>query len=413
LGQVELLRSNRSFRLLFVATVGSLLGTWLATIALTVEIKDETNSGLWVAALLVSLFLPAVVVGFTAGPLVDRLERRRLMVACDLVRAGLFCALPFVHSPGAVVALGGATGVANGLFKPAVKAGLPNLLDQRDLERGNALFETAENIAWAIGPLIGGAIVATAGADAAYWINAASFVASALLIRMIAASRLQSEQAASQGHWHDLKEGFSLLRSSPAVQTVVATWSVFMVASACIEVGEVFIAKNSFDAGDFGFGLLFGVGGLGLAAGSLAGGALVRGRAIGPFYAPAIAMTGVGYLLASVAPNVWVALPAVLFGGIGNGAAALFNVLLIQRGVVDRLRGRAFTVAMGLTYSVLGLAMAVAGPLTSALGGRWVWAIGGMFCLLSSAVAFALVPRLREPVHEDEPELEHAKAAAL
>jgi MFS family permease len=197
------------------------------------------------------------------------------------------------------------------------------------------------------------------------------------------------------------------------VQTVVATWSVFMVASACIEVGEVFIAKNSFDAGDFGFGLLFGVGGLGLAAGSLAGGALVRGRAIGPFYPPAIAMTGVGYLLASVAPNVWVALPAVLFGGVGNGAAALFNVLLIQRGVVDRLRGRAFTVAMGLTYSVLGLAMAVAGPLTSALGGRWVWAIGGMFCLLASAVALALVPRLHEVVREDEPELEHAKAAAL
>ena len=75
-GAAELLRRNRGFRLLFVATLGSLLGTWLATIALTVDVYDQTHSGTWVSALLIAVFLPTVVVGVAVGPLLDRLSRR-------------------------------------------------------------------------------------------------------------------------------------------------------------------------------------------------------------------------------------------------------------------------------------------------------------------------------------------------
>jgi MFS family permease len=412
-GYLELLRRNGGFRLLFAATLGSLLGTWLATIALTVEIKDATDSGLWVAALLVSLFLPTVVVGLTVGPLIDRLQRRRLMIFADLVRASVFCALPFAHSPAAIVALGATAGVANGFFKPAVNAGLPNLLDDADLEKGNALFQSVENVTWAAGPLVGGAIVALSGPDLAYWINAASFVFSAFLISLIPARRLQSEQALSKGHWRDLADGFALLRTAPALQVVVAAWSVVMLGSACIDVGEVFIAKDSFDAGDFGFGLLFASGGLGLAIGSIAGGMLAERRAIRTLYGPAIVITGMGYLFASGAPNIWLALPVVALAGAGNGAASLYNVLLIQRGVPDRLRGRAFTIAMSITYAVLGPAMAAAGPVTSALGGRWIWAIGGALCVVAGFVALALAPRLRTAGTISEDELQGVDPALI
>ena len=258
-----------------------------------------------------------------------------------------------------------------------MNAGLPNLLEDDDLEPGNALLQTVENVTWAAGPLIGGAIVAASGPHVAYWVNAASFVVSALLISMIPARRLQSEQALSKGHWHDLREGFGLLRTSPALKVVVIAWSVAMLGSACVDVGEVVIAKESFNAGDFGFGLLFAAGGVGLAVGSIAGGALAQRRPIRSLYAPAIALSGVGYALAAFAPNIWIALPLVALAGFGNGGASLYNVLLVQRGVPDRYLGRAFTVAMSITYAVLGPAMAAAGPLTSALGGRWIWGIGG------------------------------------
>src|SRR5215211_4510436 len=323
MGYLALLRRNRGFRLLFLATLGSLVGTWLATIALTVEIKDTTDSGAWVSALLIAVFLPTILVGLVVGPLLDRLSRRGLMIGADLLRAGVFVVVPFVDDPAPIVALAAVAGLGNAVYRPTVNAGMPNLLAEHELERGNALFQTVENAAWAAGPLLGGVVVAVSGTHTAYWINAVSFIFSALLIQLIAARDLQSEAALSRGHWRDLADGIALARHSPAVQTVIAAWSVAMLGVACINVGEIFIAKDSFDAGSFGYGFLFGAGGVGLAIGSFAGGWLAERRPIRVLYGPSIILAGIGYIVASVVPNVWFAAPAVVVAGMGNGAAAL------------------------------------------------------------------------------------------
>jgi len=411
-GAAELLRRNRGFRLLFVATLGSLLGTWLATIALTVDVYDRTHSGTWVSALLIAVFLPTVLVGIVVGPLLDRLSRRRLMIASDLLRAAVFVALPFVHQPAALVALAGVAGLGNAVYRPTVNAAMPNLLAEDDLERGNALFQTVENMAWAVGPIVGGAIVAASGTHAAYWINAASFVFSALLIRLIPARRLQSDVPVSRGHWRDIADGLSFVRASQALRVILLAWSVEMIAVACVNVGEVIIAKDSFNAGDFGYGLLFGASGVGLAIGSFFGGMLAERRAVAVLYGPSMVLAGLGYLVASGAPNVWVATPLVVVAGVGSGAAALYNVLLIQRSVPDSFRGRAFTLAMSVTYAVLGPAMAIAGPLTNLLGARWIWAIGACFSMLAGLVAVLLSSRLRTAPPAETAELERAVAAS-
>ena len=184
-----------------------------------------------------------------------------------------------------------------------------------------------------------------------------------------------------------------------------------MLGVACINVGEVVIAKSSFNAGDFGFGLLFGAGGVGLAIGSFYGGMLAERRPIAGLYGPAIILAGLGYGIAAGAPNVWLASLAVVIAGIGNGASALYNVLLIQRGVPDAYRGRAFTITMSVTYAILGPAMAIAGPVTTALGGRWIWAIGACLFGLSGLVAIALSPRLRDSGPVTEADVEDAETA--
>ena len=123
--RLGLMRRSPSFGLLFLATAGSSFGTYLAAIALTVHIYGLTGSGVWVAGLLIADFLPIVVIGLLLGPLVDRVSRRKLMVVSDLVRFGVFAALPFVDSPEAIVGLAAVAGVATGFFRPAVYAGLP------------------------------------------------------------------------------------------------------------------------------------------------------------------------------------------------------------------------------------------------------------------------------------------------
>ena len=104
--RLGLVRRSPAFGLLLLATAGSGFGTYLAAIVLTVDVFDgaESNRGLWVAALLVADFLPIVLIGLLFGPLVDRLSRRGLMIVSDLVRFGVFAALPFVDSPAAIVA---------------------------------------------------------------------------------------------------------------------------------------------------------------------------------------------------------------------------------------------------------------------------------------------------------------------
>src|SRR5919199_1749252 len=94
LAPLTLLRRAPGFRLLFFATFGSSLGSLLAVVALAIDVKDRTDSGKWVAALLFANLVPGIAVGLTLGPLLDRLSRRRLMIAADLVRLGVFCALP-------------------------------------------------------------------------------------------------------------------------------------------------------------------------------------------------------------------------------------------------------------------------------------------------------------------------------
>jgi MFS family permease len=382
-----------SFRLLFLATLGSGFGTWLAFIGLAIDVKDRTDSGAWVSALLIADVLPAVAIGLLAGPLVDRLSRKGLMIGADLLRAAIFALLPFAGSAAVIIALAALAGVGTGLFRPAVYAGLPNLVDDEDLPRANGLIQGVENLAWAVGPLLGGALVAASGPDLAYWVNAGTFLVSALLLSGIPARVLQAGTAESHGHWRDLLEGFTFVLRTHALVTVLVVWSVFMLASAGINVAEVFLAKDTFDSGDFGYGLLVGATGLGLVLGSLAAGWLLDRHSLARVYPGSIYLVALAVAAGALAPNVWIAAGCVLVVGAANGAAVVCNALLVQRGSPDALRGRVFTVLMSSSFGVLALGLVVAGPLTDAVGPRWVWGAAAALAAVSATLALVLTRR--------------------
>jgi MFS family permease len=388
--QLSLLSTAPGFRLLFLATLGSSLGTLLATVALVVDVKDRTDSGSWVSLLMIVEFLPAVAVGLFLGPLLDRISRRGLMIVSDLVRAGVFCTLPFANTAGQIVALAGIAGLATGFFRPAVYAGLPNLVDEQELARANSLIQTSENVSWAVAPIIGGALVAASGPELAYWLNGASFLVSALLLLRLPADRLQGALAVSRGHLGDLKDGFArVLRTRPLL-TVLVVWTLALGAVASSQTAQVFLAKDAFNAGDFGYGLIFGCIGLGLAVGSFGAGTWLERRSVGSVYSASILLQAIGLAAAAVAPNVWISLPCFVLAGIGNGTAVVCNSLLVQRGAPDPIRGRVFTVIMSVNYAVYGLGFVIAGPLTDSVGPRWVFGGVGIVLAFASVVAYAL-----------------------
>ena len=405
--QLSLLGTAPGFRLLFLATMGSSLGTLLATVALVVDVKDRTNSGPWVGALMFVEFLPAVAVGLFFGPFLDRLPRRGVMIVSDLVRFGVFCALPFATSAGQIVALAGIAGFTTGFFRPAVYAGLPNLVEEHELARANSLIQTSENLSWTLAPVIGGALVAVTNPDTAYWVNAASFLLSALLIFRIPGGKLQGIVAASRGHLHDLADGVARVLQTRALLTVLVVWTIALGGVAASNTAQIFLAKDTFSGGDFGYGLVFGCIGLGLAIGSFGAGTWVEHRSVGNVYAASILLQAIGIGAAAVMPNVWTALPCFVLSGIGNGTAVVCNSLLVQRGASDEIRGRVFTVIMSVNYAVYGVGVLVAGPLIDSFGPRWVFGGVGILLSFASLIGYVL-SRAGVEIREHTAEIEAA-----
>ncbi|MBA2476047.1 MAG: MFS transporter [Actinobacteria bacterium] len=388
--QLDVLRRAPGFRRLFLATLGSGLGTGMAVIALTVDVFDRTGSGTWVAALLVADFLPMLVIGLLLGPLVDRFSRRRVLVVSDLIRFAVFCVLPFAGSPAAIVGLAAVIGFATGFFRPSVYAGMPNLVAERDLSHANSLFQSIENVTFMVGPLIGGVLLAVSGTGLVYGLNAATFLLSAGLIVGISDASLQAGAAESKGHWHDLAAGFRLVLRSRPLTTVLVVWTIVMLANAQVNVSEVALAKVSFGAGNLGFGVLAACAGLGLMLGSVSAGSVLEQRPVSMVYGGSIGLMAFGFGAAALSPSIWIAAVSVVVSGFGNGVASVCNPLFVQRGAPDHLRGRAFTVVMSVNFAMLGVGMALAGPFTDWAGARWVWGAAALVYVGASVVALLM-----------------------
>ena len=403
-GRLSPLRRNPGFALLFWATAGSAVGTYLAALALSVDVFDRTGSGTWLAALLIADFLPIVVIGIALGPLIDRLSRRRLMIASDLVRVLVFVALPFVDRPALIVVLAAVNGIATGFFRPAAWAGFPNLVLEEDREQATSLLSTAEHIAWTLGPVVAGGMLALSGPSLAYWVNAATFLLSAALVARIPGRSLRSEEPITRGHWDDLRAGIGLVFRSRPLLTVLVAWNVSALATAFVNVAEVPLVKDDLGGGNIGLGFLVGATGVGLVIGSFFAASALERLGMRGLYAGSLLLMAVGFGAASVSPTVAVAAVLAAFATIGNGAAIVCNQLLVQAGAPDAMRGRALAVLMSTYYGVLGLAMAAAGLLVDGAGARVAWAVAGGVYLLSTVLAFALTGVPGEEAAPEQPE---------
>ena len=209
--------------------------------------------------------------------------------------------------------------------------------------------------------MLAGTLVSLSGAHVVYWMNAATFLFSASLILRIPGRFLQSEQGITRGHWRDLREGFTAFQSSNALQVALFGFGLTMLATGLVNPSEIFLAKRSLGTGAFGFGLLWTGSGIGLVAGSIVIGILLRGRDVLDLYVYAFVPLTVGLVGAAAAPTIWVAAPAMTLAGFGQGLAFPMTILIIQRYTSDRLRGRAFTVVISVHSALLALAMVASG----------------------------------------------------
>ena len=388
--RLGLLRRSPSFGYLFLATAGSSFGTYLAAIALVLQIRDLTGSGIWVAALLIADFLPIVVIGFLLGPLVDRLSRRRLMIASDLVRFGVFAALPFVGSPEGLVVLAGVTGVATGFFFPAANAAIPNLVPEEELANANSLTVTVDTLAMTLGPLLGAVLYAAWGPTVPYALNAVTFLVSAAFVVRIRETSLRSEDPLTRGHWRDVADGLKLVATSRPLLTVLVVWNVALLGAGAVNVAEVFYAKDVLDAGDLGYGALVAASGVGLAIGSFLSAPALGRVGLRRNYVGSLVLMGVGWGAAALSGSIWLAVAFVVGGAAGNGVRRRLQPparTARRAGSVPRPRTRD---DHELELRRCRARHGAAGVLTDVVGPRAVWIGAGAIYLFSALVALVM-----------------------
>jgi MFS family permease len=392
---ISLLRRNRDFRRLYLASVISLGGDWFLLIALFGLMLDLTGQALAVAFTIAAQDLTYFLASPFAGVLADRLDRRRLMIACDLARAAIVLGFLLVRTDElawlAYVLLA-ATATFAAAFEPASAAALPNVVDERDLAIANALSGSLWGTMLAVGGALGGIVAGVFGSDVAIVADSASFVLSAVLIVRVRTSFAEARTATAPSSLReDTVETVRYARKDHRVLALLAVKFGWGIAGGVLVLLPL-LALGEFGAGEIGLGLLMAARGIGALIGPFVGRSLAgpQDRRLFGAIGGALGTFGVGYALLGLAPGLVFAMGAVLVAHVGGGAQWTLSSYGLQRVVPDRIRGRIFAVDGMLVTLTFGLSSILTGLLADVFGpGPTALAMGAV--ALAWAVTWALL----------------------
>jgi predicted MFS family arabinose efflux permease len=379
-------RSRSPVRRLALARLISLTGGAAAYLALNYVIYQKTGSAAWVALALILTFGAIGLASPFAGALGDRFDRRKVMIASDLLGAAAFFAMALVEDPGLLIGLAFLAALAEAPFLSASTAAIPNLVDEDQISYANGLVALGRNAGIVLGPVIGGLVVASVGAGVVFAVNAASFVVSAGLVASVR-GRFSGDREESEEH-RGLRAGFRFLFSDRVLRTMALTWLGIVLALGMTMVADVPLAEL-FDVGSFGYGLLIACWGGGSIVGALVSRYLNARTEALAFVAGTgvVAATCIGV---GVSPWFSLVLVTIFVMGIGDGLTLVAQQGIMQRRTPDAVRSRVSGAFDAVIHMGLVPSYALAGPAVAALGARGVYVAGGLAAILALAIAIAL-----------------------
>jgi MFS family permease len=304
-----------------------------------------------------------VLFGAFAGVVVDRLDKRRLMIGMDILRAALMLSVPFVaaQSLPAVYVLSFATATAGVFFDPARLAIIPEIVPPSRLLRANSLISTGENLTEILGWAAAGLLIASLSTAVAFELDAATFLVSAValgLMRYSAPARA-AVQRTGRAFGHELREGFRLLRGDSRLLANTVMIVVCTAGLGAVYPLTFFFAVNVLDGGPGEFGALEAIVGAGFFVGSLVLVAFAPRVHKGRLMIGGLAVMGACVALVATTWSFWsAAVPLALFG-IANAivliAVDTYLQEIVPQGIRGRVLGTRFTITQGM-YAVSVLA---------------------------------------------------------
>jgi MFS family permease len=403
---VRLLRDNRNYRAVWTGQIVSEIGDHFNNIAVLSLAMEHANAGLVVTGVFLSRAVPMLIAGPVAGVLLDRMDRRRVMIASDLVRAVIALGFIFAitHRENWVLfALSAMLMFASPFFTSGRSSILPTIATREELHTANTMTQTTAWASLTIGTFLG-AVGTQFGYKAAFLFNTLSFLISALCVSRLhkpGGFRPVAALKQSVSGLRDYLDGLRYMRSVPLFSSIALISVGWASGGGAAQVLFSLFGEKVFHAGPMGIGVIWGCAGIGL----LIGGTIAYwlGKRINfDQYKWTIAIVyvihGGAYILFSQMPTLaW----ACVFIALSRGAVAVSSVLNVSQlmhHVDDRYRGRIFATLESLTWSTMMVSMMAAGAASTVYSPRTIGAWAG--ALSSTTAIFWTWRNLRGKIPE-------------
>jgi MFS family permease len=396
-GTFDVLRLNPAFRRLWMATVSTSLGQWMQSTAigwLALELSDKSS---FVGLVAFAAGIPFLIVSIPGGLLLDRVDRRKVLIACQFIAA--FCAVlisadvisGFVRT-WHLLLFAFANGSLQAIMNPAQQAIVPSLVSRARLTNGIALMSAGQNMTRVVGPSIAGSIIGFAGTGAAFLCQAIALIAALLLMITAKFPDISVQRATTS--LGSVFDGARIVWNSPSLRAIITMVSIsILLVFPYLSFLSVF-ARDVLEIGPEGLGILMASSGFGAVIGSIYVATRKQQPSGKAFIASGIVY---GFLIAgfAVAPNLLWAVPLlVLAGFLGSAYVSLVNSS-IQHQITDETRGRVMSIYM-LTWGFTPIGAIAIGEIASRYGISETIAAAAILGNVLLAAQYLLSPAIRE-----------------
>lgn len=389
----------RDYRHLIGGQIVSDVGDGITLLLVLLVINDLTGSTAMLALMAIAEAVPAFTVGLVAGVYVDRWDRRRIMLASDLLRAAVVLAFGLVQSAALVpllFVLGFTQASIGTFFRPARAAMLPHIVPAEGLPAANSLAQASQVIGGVVGAGIAGLLFGIFGSGfIGFAIDSATFLVSFALILGVSrsAGRIDAGTGVSperRGIGSSVLEGLGIVRRSRVLAGIVISVSVTMLGLGAVNVLFVPLVMNDLDVAPSWIALIQ----LAQTLGMLAAAALVTliVRRLAPTSIISVGLAGIGICIGLLAGAtlMWQVLLLMLLVGLLVTPLQAMVQTMVQTSVDDATRGRVVSIVQAAIATASVTSMAVGGVLGDLIGIRAVFAIAGLFALVAAAVSWVM-----------------------
>lgn len=390
------LRVSFRFRRLFVGQLFAFVGRQMTVVAVPFQAFELTGSTLLVGTLGFAQFVPLIAVSILGGPLIDAVDRRKVLVVSQLLLAGTAAGLvvnAMVPDPQVwpLFVLSGLNAGLSAIDGPARIASLPSILDRDLLVSGFALNQVLSQVATGLGPVVAGVMIAQAGLPMTYLLEAVCFVIAALVMGGV--GPLVPEGGVVSAGLESIREGWRYLKSERLVQ------SLFLIDLNAMVFGmpralfpAIGIEVLGGDASTVG--LLFAAPGIGSLAAALGSGWVSRVRMPGRVVVYSVLVWGATIALFGLSSSLVVGLVLLAIAGGADVISAVFRNTILQLAVPDRMRGRLTSLNTAVVAGGPRLGDLEAGAVASAVSIRFSVVSGGVACVLGALAVARFMPQL-------------------